>query len=219
MKKMTRSGLVREVRDQDGNLQGWAANRSKILETTNRTPTSRIERGKAPRMVFSMEHDREVRCALDEIKKLPLITRIITESKLKEGIFSSIRGYSKRELNRLSSLVPDAAVIAKKNGQEYHIALEMELSRKSNPRIRDKVEHYLTEGGYNLVLYVCRDTRIADHIFRNYRFVLANSAKVKFAARSIQIYSGLLGDFKKDALQANFRGLTGDFRFDLLTGK
>jgi hypothetical protein len=216
MKRLSEAGLVREIRESEGKLVGWAsiaAGRREIQGQVDRVP---IERGKIPKYASSFHHDKEVRWALDQFKMVPAVKRVVTESRLKEGIFSSIRAYSRKELNRISALVPDASLTVRQGIYEYRVAFEMELSRKSNPRIYAKIEHYLTKSGYDFVLYVCGDELIARHILKNHRSVLAHSAPVKFAKKEVPIYIGLLSELRGGLYQAKFLGIKDEFSFEQL---
>lgn len=214
MKRLVQAGLIREVRQSGGELLGWTPVLKARPEVLSQIAWPKIERGKIAKYASSFHHDKEVRWALDQFQDIPAVKRIITESKLKQGLFTSIQGYSRRELNRLSAFIPDASIILRHMEYDYRVAIEVELTRKSNIRMRSKIEHYLTKSGYDFVIYICGDQKIFEHVRRNHQFVLQTSPAVKFAEKEVPIYQGLIFDLKRGFLKARFLGQKDEFALE-----
>lgn len=61
---------------------------------------------------------------------------------------------NKANFHTTHKLIPDAVVHFSKKGFEYKMAIEIELTRKSNIRITEKIKQYFAEEHYHLVGYV-----------------------------------------------------------------
>ncbi|PIP96127.1 MAG: hypothetical protein COV37_07710 [Bdellovibrio sp. CG11_big_fil_rev_8_21_14_0_20_39_38] len=62
--------------------------------------------------------------------------------------------HNKRNFRVTYKIIPDALLEGAKNGVSYKVALEVELSRKSNQRIVEKARQYVASTFYNYVLYI-----------------------------------------------------------------
>ena len=60
----------------------------------------------------------------------------------------------KRNFRTIYNIIPDAVLHGCKAGVNYKIAMELELSRKNNQRIVEKVAQYLQGSQFNYVLYL-----------------------------------------------------------------
>lgn len=61
--------------------------------------------------------------------------------------------HNKRNFRITYKIIPDALLEGIKNGVNFKVALEVELSRKSNPRILEKARQYAASTYYNYVMY------------------------------------------------------------------
>jgi DNA-binding Lrp family transcriptional regulator len=216
MRKLVDEGLLKVIPDSSGGIAGWRMVKSR--RTIDRYPeaSEKIFNRKSYKYQTNFAHDLEVRWVCDQLEKMPATQKIITESQLRSDLFKEIRGYSKREMTKLLSRIPDAYVELKKNGYIYQVALEIELSQKSSERLCEKLEHYISKSGYDLVLYICGTSSIYSQILRQYQSVMASSPAVKFADQKAEIYVCLLSDLKADFMKVNFKSLDGDFSMDWL---
>lgn len=213
MQNLVEAHLVRRVLDSQNRLIGWSATRSKPPPSPKDDAKGKIERGKIPKYANSFRHDLEVRWILDQVEALPVSVRIMTESKLKSELFRNIRGASKREVNRLLSLVPDGRFQITNRGERYEIALEMELTQKTHARSQAKLIHYIAKTNYSLAIYVCGSEQILSALWRNYATVLKRAPEAKFATRPVPIYFVLLADLKNDFLKAKIKSDSDEFAF------
>ena len=204
MKRLANAKLIDEVRTGDGALLGWKSTDDPVLRDFPADTSSKINRGKAPRYGNSFYHDHEVRWALDQIK---------TESKLKEDAFSGRGQLSLREMKRVSEFIPDASFTLKVNEDQYQVAFEMELNRKSNVRLELKLEHYIAKNEYDLTFYACGNDAIERHLKRIYEHVLETSPLVRFTKKPGLIYFTQLQNLKADFKKAIFTRPNDDFSF------
>ena len=216
MRKLVEVGLLNVIQDPSGAIAGWRMVSSN--RTVDRYPekSAKIINHKAYKYQTNFAHDLEVRWTCDQMEKVPMVTKIETESKLRSDVFSDIRGSSRREMNQLLSKIPDARITLKKGEHTYYVALEMELTQKSSDRLYEKLEHYIAKSGYDLVLYVCGTESIYNSIKRNYSRVIANSAAVKFANEKAGIYVCMLYDLKSDFMHAVFKSHHDEFSISQL---
>ena len=62
--------------------------------------------------------------------------------------------HNKRNFRVTYKIIPDALLEGIKNGVNFKVALEVELSRKSNPRILEKARQYAASTYYSYVMYI-----------------------------------------------------------------
>jgi len=213
MQRLVKAKLVRRVLDSKGKLIGWSPRGKASWWMSENAPPGRIERGKIPKISDSHYHDQEVRWILDQVGRLPSTKRVLTESKIKEDLFRYTRATSKREINRLLSMIPDGRFSIQNGSHDYEIAIELELTQKTHARTQAKLEHYIANTNYDIVIYVCGSEGIFSALWRNYEIVLKNSPAAIFADRPAQIYFVLHSDLKKDFAKAKIRSVSDEFTF------
>jgi hypothetical protein len=90
----------------------------------------------------------------------------ITRSMLENGFVEKVE--LEHQLNQNESfkqdqrIVPDALLYVDKNNHEYHIAFELELNRKNNQRIIEKIKLYDHSNFYHYVMYVFKTENIRN---------------------------------------------------------
>lgn len=103
-----------------------------------------------------------------------------------------------------SGLVPDAVVEVIKNKTRFRIALELELTQKSRPRIIEKAKQYLMSRSYDQVIYLFA----SEALMQSYREKIQSiypdqkSSKILFfynedLTRSSNVIDGAKGMYKE----------------------
>lgn len=62
--------------------------------------------------------------------------------------------HDKRNFKTVYKIIPDAILYIEKRGHKYKIAFELELNRKSNPRIVEKMKQYEDSTFYSYAMYL-----------------------------------------------------------------
>jgi hypothetical protein len=91
----------------------------------------------------TMIHDSKV----SEITRYLFANKWIDEVELEHQI------NNKRNFKSIYKIIPDAIIYTQKNGHRYNIAFELELTRKSNDRLIDKMKLYESSSFYHYVMY------------------------------------------------------------------
>lgn len=81
----------------------------------------------------------------------------ITRSLQNEGWVDEVelehQIHDKRNFKSTYNIIPDAILYLEKKGHRYKIAFELELTRKSNQRLSEKMQQYESSNFYHYVMY------------------------------------------------------------------
>ncbi len=129
----------------------------------------------------SIIHDTKVSMLTREFLKLEVFKRYYLEHEYKNNLF--------KERARA-----DAALVANLIGKETRFALELELTRKSKIRIKNKVLEHLSNNSFDYILYYFQD----KSLMKTYQKVIEEAYKDKASQRVIYAYNPklMLKDFK-----------------------
>lgn len=90
---------------------------------------------------------------IHDIKVTEIVKAMLAEGWIQDAELEH-RVHDKRNFRTTYKIIPDAILYGSKNGVEYKIALELELSRKNNQRIIEKAFQYLQGSQFSYVLYL-----------------------------------------------------------------
>lgn len=94
----------------------------------------------------------------DSLKHEGVVTVVCFELlnwKVMKNVFLS-HEFGNQQFNR-EELQPDAIFVAEKDGHEFRIALEVELTRKSKERVKKKFINYVDSIAFHYVIYLMSD--------------------------------------------------------------
>lgn len=92
----------------------------------------------------TLVHDIKVTEIAKELVAQGLVEKVDLEHQI----------HDKRNFRTTYKVIPDAILHFTKNNFNYRIALELELTRKSNPRIIEKIKQYRSSDYYHYLMYV-----------------------------------------------------------------
>lgn len=92
----------------------------------------------------TLVHDLRVSLFARRLEELGLIRSSMLEHEI----------HNKREFGSMGRVVPDARLCGRRLGKDFTMALEVELTVKSYPRVAEKVRQYLENSPYDYVMYV-----------------------------------------------------------------
>lgn len=82
----------------------------------------------------------------------------ITRSFLADGWVDEVelehQIHDKRNFKLTYKIIPDAILYLEKKGHRFHVAFELELTRKSNQRLTEKMKQYESSSFYHYVMYL-----------------------------------------------------------------
>ena len=85
--------------------------------------------------------------------KVSEITRSLHVQGLVDDVELEHQIHDKRNFKLTYKIIPDAILHLEKKGHKYQIAFELELTRKSNQRLIEKMKQYETSSFYHYVMY------------------------------------------------------------------
>jgi len=85
--------------------------------------------------------------------KVSEITRCLQNGGWVDEVELEHQIYDKRNFKSTYNIIPDAILYLEKKGHRYKIAFELELTRKSNQRLSEKMQQYESSSFYNYVMY------------------------------------------------------------------
>ena len=123
--------------------------------------------------------------SLSHDTKVSEICRELLEQGFIEGVELEHQLQNKKQfLNRLK-VIPDALLVGKKNGVEFKIAFELELTQKNTQRIIEKARQYLVDDSYDYVLYFF----LRAELMKKYKDVLEMNLQAENMKRFMFFYS------------------------------
>jgi hypothetical protein len=85
--------------------------------------------------------------------KVSEVTRYLLDSGLVDDVELEHEIHDKRNFRLTYKIIPDAILHLEKKGHKFKIAFELELTRKSNQRLIEKMKQYETSSFYHYVMY------------------------------------------------------------------
>ncbi|MGE3609613.1 MAG: hypothetical protein AB7I27_08505 [Bacteriovoracaceae bacterium] len=70
--------------------------------------------------------------------------------------------HDKRNFKLTYKIIPDAILYLEKKGHKFQVAFELELTRKSNQRLIEKLKQYEDSSFYHYVIYVFPSQSLMD---------------------------------------------------------
>lgn len=86
--------------------------------------------------------------------KVSEITHYLYDCGLVDDVELEHEINDKRNFKTIYKIIPDAILYLEKKGHKYKIAFELELNRKSNPRIIEKMKQYEDSTYYSYAMYL-----------------------------------------------------------------
>ncbi|RZF20623.1 hypothetical protein DAY19_11600 [Halobacteriovorax vibrionivorans] len=148
----------------------------------------------------TLVHDIKVTELTKELSKLDLVDDVVLEHEISD----------KRNFRTTYKVIPDAILSFKKNNFNYRVALELELTRKSNSRIIEKVKQYQSTEYYHYLMYVFPSIKLMD----KYREVIRNQLGDKALTKIMFFYHDSLTRNVRDVKAV--KGWIGDKESELI---
>ncbi len=109
----------------------------------------------------------------------------------------------KRNFKTSYKIIPDALLHGQKNGVNFKMAMELELTRKNNQRVVEKARQYSNSTYYNYVMYIFSKKNLMEKYMAILNEALGKDGLLKFMFFSS---NNLTGNMK------SFDGLEGVFK-------
>ncbi|WPU66491.1 replication-relaxation family protein [Peredibacter starrii] len=108
------------------------------------------------------------------------ITHRLYDSGLVDDVELEHEINDKRNFRTIYKIIPDAILHLEKNGHMYKIAFELELNRKSNSRITEKMKQYEDSTFYNYAMYLFPTEKMMETYMKEAEKELGSTSMSKF---------------------------------------
>lgn len=112
--------------------------------------------------------------------KVSEITHYLYESGLVDDVELEHEINDKRNFKTIYKIIPDAILHIEKKGHKFKIAFELELTRKNNQRITEKMKQYEESSFYNYALYLFPTKKLMETYIAQAKEKLGNASIGKF---------------------------------------
>lgn len=118
--------------------------------------------------------------------------------------------HDKRNFKMDYKVIPDAILHLEKRGHKYRLALELELTRKNNQRLVEKIRQYKASNYYDYIIYIFPNS----HLMERYSDVIKEKLGTDALKRIMFFYhENISGDaLNLDAIHGVFSGKQVQFR-------
>lgn len=144
-----------------------------------------------------LEHDHKLLSLRLELEKFGIAHSWTPEHEIRSMIISK---YGIREAKK--KLIPDGLMISSTQNKKVPVAIELELTLKSQSRIKQIVKRYQVKKDLQAVWYISNSKSILKSVFREW-------INNKDLNKSILLYGSLLEEVLKNSLDAQLWSETG----------
>lgn len=206
LNRMTREGLLKVIRSDQGQVLGWSLNPNHRSKTFSLSSKLRDEAKRAPVYKTAFSHDFTLRQIKQTFQESSALLSWTPEYLLKAKIMRELQHTSLKERQKTLLCVPDALLSLKTRDGKVLAALELELTQKSRRRLYQKIESYFLTDEFDCALFIVQGESLVRVIEEVRSRVLSQSARVQIAQRHNEIYVTTLDGFQQYGLKAKVSG-------------
>jgi hypothetical protein len=112
--------------------------------------------------------------------KVSEITHYLYDNNLVDDVELEHEINDKRNFKTIYKIIPDAILYLEKKGHKFKIAFELELTRKSNQRITEKMKQYEDSTFYSYVMYLFPTEKMMKTYYEQAKAELGKDSMGKF---------------------------------------
>jgi len=202
MTRLTNAGYLQECRGDRGCLLGWFLPRSGTRAPVYRT---------------SYDHDVRVNDVLEVFMRLPIFRSFRPSRDLASQMMRDAWKAGPAEKDRMRLGIPDALIQVEVQGKPTRIALEVEMTRKTKPRLVQKFEALTISDRWDWVFFVARGESLLELVQRVEGWTAEYSWRVKMAQQQrCSIYFCDLETLLKEGANAIWKSRTDALKLSQL---
>ena len=213
LKKLTHDEFVTPSRGDGGAILGWSlAPKGKNYLLEKGIQSNHLD-SRHPTYKTSYVHDITLREVKNILTQSQRVSSWIPEHVIKAEAMRKFQFLNDNEKSSQLLTIPDGLFKFKAGGKVFTGALELEMTRKSKRRIRQKLESHMTHSDFDFAFFVVNGGPLLQVLWSIYNDVLLNSVETKFHNRLNGIYFTLLDNLRKHGPKATFAGKEDSFSF------
>ncbi len=215
LKRLVRFGLLLEHRGDNYGILGWTltpkAKQFQFLEGYNLVGPIKAK----PLYRTSFRHDLILREVQNIVCRSSIVSDWRTERYIRAEKFRE-NPYLAKSQDGEMFCIPDAMFTVETDQNEWTFALELELTLKSQARLRKKFEKQLTSPDYHVALYVVANDELVEKLEEALDETEEKSIKVRVTRKKTQIFFSTLENLRQHKLDTVFNRGETKFSFNKL---
>jgi len=132
------------------------------------------------------------------------ITKALLDESWVDDVELEHQIQDKRAFKVEYKIIPDAILYFERKGHKYRVALELELTRKNNQRLTEKIKQYESSGYYHYVIYIFPTIALMEKYIEVIKEKLGEESLLKFMFFCHERLTNNACDFT--AINGTFRG-------------
>jgi hypothetical protein len=176
LRELTQAGFVEPLVGDDGHRLGYRLTRRGIemLPSEDLKIKARDYRSFTYRSSF--DHDVLLQRVRNVIEASPLVSGYLPEHEVRKRLSEK---YGRKERKDQGYKVPDALFNLRTSTRTMRVALELEISRKSESRYRKMFRELLTSSDFEIVIFITDTEKRTEALRKIISDVMANDSVVK----------------------------------------
>ncbi len=214
--KLSRAGYLKPLVGDNSTKLGYRITKRGIEALPD--PATRAKALNIKRFGYrtGYEHDRLSSEIQREFEKSPLVSNFLCEPEVRSLLASR---HGKKEQKKQSYKVPDGLFHLTTPNQVVVVAVEVEISTKSENRYRKIFRELLLQPDFNFVFYLVGNHQLQTLLRRILVEVMAHDLVVQTASRRNGIYFANIVEFMEKGGKTIFHGEGSQFSLDSIAAK
>lgn len=208
LRKLMRAGILELLIGDAGNRLGYRLTRKGINLLPDEADRAKALAYRSFSYRTSFDHDRLLQELQSVFEQSPLISRYLPEHEIRQRLSEK---YGKKERKDGGYKVPDGLFELKTSRGIKRVAVELELTVKSEPRYRKIFRELLTSSDFEIVLFITASDKMTEALRSIIAEVKADDSVVQGWPTKRGMYFATLETVLLEKLNAVFSGDGGPF--------
>lgn len=203
LRKLMRAGILELLIGDAGNRLGYRLTRKGINLLPDEADRAKALAYRSFSYRTSFDHDRLLQEVQSVFEQSPLVSRYMPEHEIRQRLSEK---YGKKERKDAGYKVPDGLFELKTSRGIKRVAVELELTVKSEPRYRKIFRELLTSSDFEIVLFITASEKMTEALRSIIAEVKADDPIVKGWPTKRGMYFATLENVLLEKLNAVFSG-------------
>ncbi len=208
LRKLMRAGILELLIGDAGNRLGYRLTRKGINLLPDEADRAKALAYRSFSYRTSFDHDRLLQEVQSVFEQSPLISRYMPEHEIRQRLSEK---YGKKERKDGGYKVPDGLFELKTSRGIKRVAVELELTVKSEPRYRKIFRELLTSSDFEIVLFITASDKMTEALRSIIAEVKASDPVVQGWPTKRGMYFATLENVLLEKLNAVFSGDSDPF--------
>lgn len=203
LRKLIRAGILETLEGDAGNRLGYRLTRKGISLLPSETLKAKALAHRSFSYRTSFDHDRLLQELRLVFEQSPLVSRYMPEHEVKRVLAER---HGKKERRDVGYKVPDSLFELKTTHKPLRVALELELTMKSESRYWKNFRELLTSSDFDVVIFVTASEMMSEALRQIIKDVTANDRVVRDWPHKRGMYFATLDSVASEKKNAVFSG-------------